>query len=363
MNNSSVLILFSLIMLACSQKSVEYYQLNGRVEGVSNKQIILERIGTKGVIQIDTAMIDGSGNFQMRGVVEEAAFCRLFIDQRHAWPLVIENKEITGTFNYETLLSQIEGSKNSQLFNALLANQRKVFQQIKLMSQELMKVKRSNNLEAAQRIESAIQSISKTNVDFVKKYADTSSTIVRLFAYNLLDFEKEIEYVEAALSDLKNQYERHYYYQDLCNRLEKIKYLSLGSVAPDIALNNPNGELVKLSNLKGKIVLIDFWASWCAPCRKENPHIVKLYNQYKSKGFEVFSVSLDKESSRWLQAIEADKLAWPNHVSDLNGWKSAAAVKYSINSIPTTFLLDREGRIIAKNLRGKQLDNKLKSLF
>lgn len=136
-----------------------------------------------------------------------------------------------------------------------------------------------------------------------------------------------------------------------------------GDLAPEINLPNENGQPLLLSSLKGSIVLLDFWASWCGPCRKENPNVVRLYEQYKDKGFTVYSVSLDDDRDPWLRAIEADNLSWPNHVSDLSGWQSRAAAVYNVTAIPSTFLLDAEGRIIAKNLRGAQLEQKLQEIL
>ena len=138
---------------------------------------------------------------------------------------------------------------------------------------------------------------------------------------------------------------------------------SEGSIAPELEFSDPEGKVRKLSDLRGKVVLIDFWASWCGPCRRENPHVVKMYAKYHDLGFEVFSVSLDNNKDRWKDAIAKDGLVWPNHVSDLKGWGSAAAKLYGVSSIPSTFLVDKDGRIIAKGLRGEQLTAVLEQIF
>lgn len=139
--------------------------------------------------------------------------------------------------------------------------------------------------------------------------------------------------------------------------------LNVGNKAPEITEKNPDGEAMSLSQTKGKLVLIDFWAAWCGPCRRENPALVEAYNKYNDKGFTIFSVSLDQDKARWIAAIEQDKLAWPYHVSDLKGWYAKYAGVYKVNSIPANFLIDKDGIIVAKNLRGPMLEKALSQLL
>lgn len=144
--------------------------------------------------------------------------------------------------------------------------------------------------------------------------------------------------------------------------------VNIGNTAPDLAFKNPEGKEIRLSSLRGKVVLLDFWASWCRPCRMENPNVVSAYKKYSTakfkdaKGFTIYNVSLDMKKDAWVDAIKKDGLEWVNHVSDLGGWGSQAAAIYGVQSIPANYLIDAKGVIIAKNLRGAELDAQIGKL-
>jgi len=204
----------------------------------------------------------------------------------------------------------------------------------------------------------------KLNNDIIQYLLENKSDLAVLLFIDYFPKDKNVEFHKEVIKALYAKYpdqpivvERH--------KVETSPTTStaVGAMAPDLAFENPDGKIMKLSDLRGKVVLLDFWAAWCRPCRMENPNVVKVYNMYHEKGFDVFSVSLDREKASWVKAIDADGLIWPNHVSDLGYWQSQAAKIYGVSSIPATFLIGKDGRILAKNLRGAALENALKELF
>lgn len=176
--------------------------------------------------------------------------------------------------------------------------------------------------------------------------------------------EKFTKEAAAVYSSLSKKLKKFPLAKEIPMQLEASIRTRVGQIAPDLELQQSNGNYIKLSDFRGKYLLVDFWASWCGPCREENPNLVALYNRYKNSGFEIFGISLDKAAQReqWIKAIADDKLSW-SQASDLKGWDSQAAKRYGINSIPASFLLDPQGKIVSRNLRGKDLEEKLQAIF
>lgn len=260
---------------------------------------------------------------------------------------------------------QVTGSQEAESFANFMQQMAQKQQAIQQKKRAFAKARQQKkNPRELKRLRQEYAKAAKGVQNHVKSFADTTSNLIMAaFSANMLNADKNFELLADIAEDLKEEMPNSPYTKQLVSQVEQKEALSKGKEAPDIEMNNPQGNKMALSDLRGKVVLVDFWASWCKPCRIENPNVVKTYKKYKDDGFTIFSVSLDKNKKKWLQAIEKDNLEWDYHVSDLKGWKNRAAQKYNVSSIPATFLIGRDGKIIAKNLRGDKLEKKLAEVF
>lgn len=259
---------------------------------------------------------------------------------------------------------QVKGNAENELLLRTLRRQDEMAQESLIYKES---INNPTDLEGRLAGQQSLDSLIKVATAEVKAAVEESKSLdpnLTAFLLNFLDPNANLAYITNELAGLREADPESKLIRQMSNRFvtaqqQQASNLAIGSMAPDIVQNDPSGNPIALSSLRGKYVLIDFWAAWCRPCRFENPNIVANYRKFNEKGFEVFGVSLDRQKEAWVKAIQDDNLIWPSHVSDLQAWNNAAARLYGVSSIPASFLIDPEGRIIARNLRGPALEQKL----
>ncbi len=258
----------------------------------------------------------------------------------------------------------IEGGATQKIFKAGEEKIKNIMSSGEALYMQYMQAQQSGDSATMLRIQDAFTKMQGEAVTFAKEYAVANRNSVVAAYYGLLYLNEpgKAENVQMLYDTLTPAVKKSYFGGKLESIVSSATKTAVGQMAPEFSQADTSGNPISLSSLRGKYVLIDFWASWCGPCRQENPNIVKAYAAYKDKGFDILGVSLDQQKSDWLKAIETDKLYW-NQVSDLKYWENDVAKLYGIQSIPASFLLDKEGRIIAKNLRGAELEAKLAELM
>ena len=327
--------------------------------------IVLEKAGNTGMLAVDTVYADGDSTFRFNVAIDEPGFYRLnFYDNQYV-TLVLDDEDVfvTADGNNSQGEAKVEGSSDTDYFYALEETMRELQAGANQLNQEYIQARSNGDNAGMQAIEQRYDSLETAVRGKIKEQIrEMGTSITALYAVNYLDADKDFEFLAELAEKFRQELPDSPYTKDFVSSVEDMRVLAIGKEAPDIALPNPEGDTINLSSLRGKYVLIDFWAAWCRPCRVENPNVVRMYEKYKDKGFEIYGVSLDRTKEAWVEAIEADNLTW-KHVSDLKYFNSEAAELYSIQAIPATYLLDKEGKIIAKNLRGKSLEDKLEEIF
>jgi peroxiredoxin len=260
--------------------------------------------------------------------------------------------------------AKVEGGVSQKIYKQGEDSIRKVMDKGQELYMQFMAAQQLGDTAKMKDIENAFVGMQEDLRGFIKTYASNNKNSVVAAYYGLMyliEPGKEDEIVPFYES-LTPAVKKSYFGKKLGDVAASAKTTAIGQIAPEFSQADTSGNTIALSSLRGKYLLIDFWASWCGPCRQENPNIVKAYNTYKDKGFEILGVSLDQDKAAWLDAIYKDKLTW-KQVSDLKYWNNAAAQLYGVRSIPANYLLDPQGKIIAKNLRGADLEAKLSALF
>ncbi|MBE0638325.1 MAG: AhpC/TSA family protein [Bacteroidales bacterium] len=360
MRNLFLILIAGILAFSCS-KPKNQFEIKANLEGVSEGWVILAKAVDNDLSPLDSLMVK-EGKFSFKGTIDipEMYYLHFKTDEQYLGFFVEPGElNITGTLQE----AKYEGLPTQALYDRLVSELKVYENQFEEISLQYREAAARNDEMTQRAIEQRATVIEKERMDYMLNFAEANNTSIVapfILVNNIQNFD--IEKVESSMAKLDPSVHGSNYYVMLNEQVEKLQRLSVGREAPVFSQNDPDGNPISLDSFRGKYLLVDFWASWCKPCRIENPNIVAAYAKYHDKGFEVFGVSLDRDKNAWLKGIADDNLTWPQ-VSDLQYWNNEASKLYSISSIPANLLLDPEGIIIAKNLRGEELHTKLAELL
>lgn len=357
--------ILSLTLPVFSQIEVK---ISGNIFNYNGDSLRISQIVGNRYVDYLVAAVDAKGNFQLKGKVPAPDYY-VFRGGNANVNLILRSKseiQIYGDGKDLMQFHNIVNSEESQKLNEFVYQMRAYNYKKDSANMYLQR-----HPEQEQAVNESFRYVHYEFMAYKERFlSENPNSPVLLPMLSAIDPENEFALFEKVVTGLKAGFGESPSIQGVVAQYEQVKakkqslsFLDPGKEAPDFEQAMPDGKMMKLSDLKGKVVLLDFWASWCGPCRKENPNVVRLYEKYKNDGFTVLSVSLDQDKQRWMDAIKKDGLTWPYHVSDLKQWQNEVAKQYKVTGIPFAVLLDKEGKVIAKNLRGEDLANTLKQLF
>ncbi|MBS1935697.1 MAG: AhpC/TSA family protein [Bacteroidetes bacterium] len=339
------------------------YLITGKIVGIDSGWVYLLHNSLDPSVT-DSAKID-SGFFSFKGKTAEPEFCFLGIPnnghKEYRLGFFVDNSKINiAGLKDSVAQASVTGSAIQDEYKKFLNERKSLDEEESNLDKVYETLQSKGDKIGMDSIEKTFEIVEKKKKELTKEYTkkNPSSYVAAFELFQSYAFNPELKDLDTAYNLLDTTTKNSYYGKKLKNVLEITRKTSVGSPAPEFAQNDASGKPVALSSFKGKYVLVDFWASWCGPCRAENPNVVKAYQKFHSKGFDILGVSLDDKKDKWQEAVKKDNLAW-TQVSDLQGWKNSAAELYGVMAIPMNFLLDKDGKIIGKGLRGEDLDKKL----
>lgn len=365
----NILALAILFLFAgCSGQSEEGVKLSGSVEEFpTGASAYVEVITENGVQPFDTLDVDSEGNFSAYLAIDKPDFYRVNFNGKQIVTLILTGDEeevvLNAQGNDPRGFFEVSGSYDTEYKNQIDQIMQTYRQQIQSLQQEQRQARTSNDVQLFQNLQQQMMNLARNTEGELKSLIkEVTPSLAAFYGLQMIDASENIAFMDSIAMQLQASIPESFHVAGLVSQVSKKKSLAIGQIAPEISLQNPDGETISLSSLRGNYVLIDFWAAWCRPCRAENPNLVRAYSKYSNQNFEILQVSLDRTRDKWLQAIEQDGLPWV-HISDLKYWRSEAAIDYQVSAIPASFLIDPDGKIIAKNLRGVRLEAMLKEIF
>ncbi|HLY72217.1 MAG TPA: TlpA disulfide reductase family protein [Puia sp.] len=343
------------------------YIITGKISGLDTGLVYLFNRQSDSE-KLDSAIIK-NGSFTFTGKADSPQFCMLGFQnnghREYQLGFFVQNGHLNISAKKDSLSdADVTGSPAQEEYKNFLTGKKNLEDEEGKLDKVYETLQLKGDKRGMDSVEKFYELLEKKKKDFVKDYVkkNPSSYVSSFAVYQSFSFNPEAAELDSLYNQLSLSIQQSYFGKKIKDVLDIARKTAVGNRAPEFTQNDASGKSISLASFKGKYVLVDFWASWCGPCRAENPNVVKAYSKYHRKGFDILGVSLDEKKDKWEEAIKKDNLNW-SQVSDLQGWKNSVAALYGIQGIPMNFLIDKDGKIVARGLRGEDLDKKLDEML